>query len=384
MANFITGVIIRKDTFLFAEAPQTVQLNCIGLKVIDIGWATPIKGPGGIVNDYLKILIPQSKPTLDSIRILIVESEGSIYWIVLTDDGTTDTLVSRCNGCCGSTPVMPAVVIPPPLNEICPCLDAGGTTRTFVWPLPYNPNALAMMLYGTFDGVAGTPPYSGGGLANGAAVLAYLLANWTAYGTWTLTSGVLKLVSTTVKCASMYFPIIPAVYCFSFPVGTTTADSIVIGSSTVMFPGGAITFSSADPMGLQYVLSQLLSGSTIGLTTGSPSKLTYTGLQVPVKLQNAGVDVSGGAFTAGACSWTFNFDIPADIGVYSVTQPSFNGVVGVPDITGTTFATAAIMLTWFNTNMSAYGTWSLQSGSTILRLVSATTYTATNLTITSA
>ena len=233
MSKFITAQVIKKDTFLFAEAPQTIALPCEEARLIDIGWAKPLVH-NSVVVDYQKILIAPAKPSVDSIRIIIIEVEGSQYWVIAPDNATNTTFTNQCNACCGSTPSMPAVTIFPPVQQICPCLDADGTNRTFVWPMPFNPSALRIAFTGTFDGaaIAPTPPAS---FANNAAVVAWLIANAAGYGTWSLTSGVLKLVSSTVKCAGLTFSLVPASFCYTYDDGETTitADGVVIGGENI-------------------------------------------------------------------------------------------------------------------------------------------------------
>lgn len=250
--------------------------------------------------------------------------------------------------------------------------------------MPFNPSALRIAFTGTFDGaaIAPTPPAD---FANNAAVVAWLIANAAGYGTWSLTSGVLKLVSSTVKCAGLTFSLVPATYCYTYDTGETTitADGVIIGGEEILFPGGAITFSNTDLSPLQFALSQLLVG-TLTVQLGDPSKLSFTGYQVPADLLYNGGIAAGNAFAAGACSWTFDFAIPA-LGVgehYEATNAVFNGTAAAPTIVGVNHVDAAALLAWVTANWGFAGTWSLQSGSTILRLVGGTTYTATGLVIT--
>lgn len=110
MRKFITAQVIKKDTFLFAEAPQTIALPCEDARLIDIGWAKPLVH-NSVVVDYQKILIAPAKPSVDSIRIIIIEVGGSQYWVIAPDNATNTTFTNQCNACCGSTPSMPAVTI---------------------------------------------------------------------------------------------------------------------------------------------------------------------------------------------------------------------------------------------------------------------------------
>lgn len=384
MAEIIKIKIIRKDAFLFAEAPQWVEIPCTGAKLVDIVWMRPLVKDGIVVEYQTIIDTAANKPTPDSIRIGVIDTGGNRYYAVLADNATDSVFTNACNACCGSTPTLADVAIFPPIVQDCPCADASGN-YIWDWPLPYNPNTLAMLIGGTFDGAAATPAYTSTGFANAAALLTWVQANWGAYGTWSLTvsSTVLHLTSTTTKCAGVNIPLVPAVYCLSLPADHSALliDGIDIGGTVSLFPSGPISVSDSNPSALQFALNGFLVG-TVTVVAGAPTKIAYVGYQAPVALRYNGGAVSGGSFTSGACTWTFSITIPADVGGqnYHVTQASFNGVVATTDITGQAFATIATMLTWLNANW-AYGTWTSPDGTHIL-LTSTTTYTVTGLTVT--
>lgn len=70
---------------------------------------------------------------------------------------------------------------------------------------------------------------------------------------------------------------------------------------------------------------------------------------------------------------TFTFPFPSNpLGLlYSIPAPWFNGVAGTPVYAPSGITTAALFVTWANTNWSGYGTWT--SSGDIVTLVSAVT-----------
>jgi hypothetical protein len=384
--SFVKALVVQiNEQQLFASGGVKRNIPCGPMtEVLDLYWAYPITSNG--ILQYYWYQIGGSRPTVDAVNVLRVKdnSSGQTYFIALQDSQNAGTFTSACNGCCGSTPdISTGVVIPPIDAEICICPDVTTTdTYTFKAPIPANPNSLTLSLVGSFNNAAGTPAPNAS-YADAAAILTWVQANWSAYGTWSLqaTNTLLQLVTTTVTCANIDIELIPAVYCFTYPAASTTVDGIKIGGSIVTFP--AITFTNATPQALVDAISPYLIGTLD--STSIAGKLQYTGLQVPDNLTYQGSDVANTSFTGGACTGnTFNSTIPSITGGqhYHVTQPNFNGVAATPDITGQAFVDAPAMLTWVQANWAAYGTWSLQSGNTVLRLVSTTVYSESNLTIT--
>lgn len=348
------------------------------MEVLDLYWAVPIINSGLL--EYYRYDLTPSKPSIDSMRTLRVKDNlsGQVYYIGLQDDQTESTYVDACNGCCGTTPDISTGVVVPPIDyeeAPCPTIPSGTPVYDFYIPIPANPNSFSYSLSGTFNSVAGTPTPNAS-YANAAAILTWLQANWGAYGTWTLENSnqVLHLSSTTTKTAYINVELIAQAYCFTYPNSATVVNGIKIGGVNVLFP--EITFSVANKQALVDALTPYLIGTYD--TTTHTELLQYTGLQVPDNLTIDGADVAGTTFTAGICAETFNFTIPS-LGVgehYTISGDLFNGVAGVPTVSAQTFVDAAAILTWVQANWAAYGTWSLQTGDTILRLVSTTLDTA--------
>lgn len=70
--------------------------------------------------------------------------------------------------------------------------------------------------------------------------------------------------------------------------------------------------------------------------------------------------------------YTYNFTIPSNPNAlkYNILLPTVNGVVLTPALSAAGYATPAALLTAVQTNWAGAGTWSLQAGNTVLRLVS--------------
>lgn len=385
--NIVKVYVAQVDNFSFAQCnPVLKDVNCEGATVIGMAWLEPIYNRG-VRQEWLRSL-ETVKPTLDSIRVIMIQTKFPAvhtYYMAVGDADTPVAFTDLCNACCGSTPIQSLYTPPIPIVEDCACKDTNGN-YVFSYPLPNNPNGLLLKITGySFNGAYGTPapPAS---FADGAAMLIWLLANWAAYGTWTLVSGVLRLTGTTTSCMGLQLDTVDASYCMPYPsAGTLTADALVFQTSatgptyaTTPFPGGPVTYSNTSTGPLIYVLQQLLAG-TLAVNAGTPNRLQYTGKQIPVKLQVGGVDVVGGAFTAGVCLNTFTFPIPANPSSfnYFITGGVFNGIAGTPVALVSGWATTGAMLTWLNTNWSAYGAWTIVGSNLLLNAHSTTTATLT-------
>lgn len=376
----IFAYVIRVDNFNFAQCgPQVKNINCDGAKVVGMGWERPIYLHGNVLQEW-QLSLESAKPSPDSIRVIIVDvnqPESHRYYIAVADNATSATFTDLCNACCGDTPTTPVYTPPVPITEDCPCIDAN-SNYNYVWPLPANPNGLNIVMWGSVNGayMAPAPPAS---FANKAAILTWLNANVASWGTWGTTGNNITLVSTTSKCAGLSFDLLPQTFCLPGG-GAVTVDSLVVQTNatgpvtaTVVFPGGPITFDTTTMGSIQYMLQRLLQGDFL-INPGPTNNLQYTGKQVPVKLQLAGVDVV--AFTAGACQNVYNFAIPNNPSSYNyfITADTFNGVAGTPVPLVGGWATTGAMLTWLNANRSAYGTWTIVGSNLVL--TSAGTYSA--------
>lgn len=149
-------------------------------------WRAPVLNIDGSIAYYSMTPIlnddgTELPPTTDSYKVVEVNACGVLATVAIDNAQTSAILATACNICCGDAPVDLDVTIPSPIIEVRPCADAAGDRKVSV----AYPAGASLALSGTFDGVAGTPAASGGNPhASGAAILIWLNANWSAYGTW--------------------------------------------------------------------------------------------------------------------------------------------------------------------------------------------------------
>lgn len=308
--TFVTSnQVIRINDQNLAQCPGSAQIACADSVPQGTAWAVPVVDSFGILSGY-DIVVAADKPSPDSIHVLRVwDVERNItYFIAIDDADDGSVFVDNCNACCGTTPVMPTVVIPDPIVEECPCADEDGNI-VFQIPMPSNPNSLDLLISGTFNGVAGTPAPAAGGYADATALLTFLntaVTGWAAYGTWSY-AGVgnttLILTSTTTLCADVEVTLEAASYCFEIPAVATEVNGITIGAppTTTNFPN--IFFDASTAASRQAVIdaiSPFLIG-TLEIVGAGPYFVKYTGVQLPVVLTLDNVAVVATTFTEGAC-----------------------------------------------------------------------------------
>lgn len=396
--RIIQAPVIQVDTFSFAECgPKTIDINCDGARVLNMAWMVPLTHQG-VLKEYQKRL-DCPKPTPDSIRVVIVqvnEPESHIYYIAVDDAAGPTVFTDLCNACCGDTPSAPAYVPPALILQDCiECVNADGN-RVWNFPMPSNPNDLPFSIVGIIDGAPFpvTPPDS---FATPADLLTWLQANIEDLGAWT--SAVVGDTPTTVftftspgiggaTCLGLAITLLSAVYCIPIdPSGDpVTIDGLRMQidstptSIVVPLPGGPVTYSTTTPSALIYALQRMLNG-LFAINAGPAPQVQYSGLQKPTFLTFEGSNVQ--AVSTGECLNTFTFAIPTITGGqhFNISGQLFNGVAGDPVPPTGTFATSGAMLTWLNTNQSAYGAWTIVGSNLLLK--SHDTYSAA-MTITAA
>lgn len=306
MIQFVKGVLFQKNQVPLWQCPKAANIPCTNIDVRGVEWWIP-KISGGRLVGYDRFLgnsaANSARPQSDAIKTLrIVNLENNdTLWVVI-DTNDDDTLfVSNCNGCCGSTPVMPTVTLPAAIVEECICKDDNGN-YVFDFPLPQNLNALNYTILGaTVNGTA-LSALSGSGYSSAAALLSAVSSAYSAVGTWTLTntSKTLHLVSTTAACVNVAVTLVAKSYCLTLPVSGSPAqvNGIKIGTTLVPFP--AFGISADNPQDLINAISQYLIGTVVATNAGA--KIQYTGTQVPVDIEYNGVAVSGMTFASGVCS----------------------------------------------------------------------------------
>jgi hypothetical protein len=185
-----TGLIC--DTI--AKEPVSAENQVLGEE-----WYVPFSDNGTLAR-YDRVIQPLA-PTLDAVRTVRLRNPdtGATVWIL----GLSSDWVDRVNACCGATPSMPDQTLPAVSIEDAPCgvpvCVPGSTTYQYVDVIPVMVVGDAVVLSGSANGVAFTPVAPATGFASAASALAWAIANWGAYGTWTLSpdGDGLTLTSTT-------------------------------------------------------------------------------------------------------------------------------------------------------------------------------------------
>lgn len=178
-------------------------------------WLVPVID-GGVFGYYRPVIQPtaDAAPTTDAIRT--VRLRNPVTGQPIRVIGTLANWVAFANGCCGTTPVMPDVVIVDPIVEEQPCEQVicvpGTGTYFFLDVAPPLTAGQKYLISGSANGVAFTPAASVAGYTSLALALAFAQASWGAYGTWSISSDGdgLQLVSTTTKTGSVKVSILPA------------------------------------------------------------------------------------------------------------------------------------------------------------------------------
>ncbi len=247
-----------------------------------------------------------SEQNTEGTRIQVVE--------VLTDDGRALFLsgelsdyTDKCNDCCGSTPTLTPITIPPfqMCDEI--CADASGN-YVFQIYLPTLADNQTYTLTGIFNGAPASPTTSGP-YDDPTDALAGVITDWSAYGDWTLVDGhILTLTSKTTTCAFLIAPLDKLDYCLTvdFPV---TFDTIVRDDGN----GGTKTITLDAPVtaAANTSLAAALQHALVGgvyinpfsdgtLTTAMPGKINYEGTGRPITIKLGVTTV--GTWTTAACS----------------------------------------------------------------------------------
>lgn len=279
-------------SYLLCSTLQTKAIDCAKATVKGQWWAEPYICSSGIC--YRK-WSTAAEAGDSAIQFVEVEMEdGESYWL----SGTLTDYTTKCNACCGATPVLTPIAIPAwvPCTDICADSDGnyvyGFQVQTLASGQTYTASLYA-------DGVLVT---TSGALANPAAVLAYAQANWSAAGTWTLVGNTLILTSTTVTCATLIMALVSHSFCitvaypFTFDALTRSGDNGV--TETFTLPAAVTVANNA---GLDAALSSPIDYFSDGAVThATAGKVMYVGTGRPFLLKNNGSTV--GTWTTAACS----------------------------------------------------------------------------------
>lgn len=189
MSN-IVAVVLQQNTYSFAACGgKSKNIPCgDNQQLLGEHWAVPVKD-GGIFRGYTYEAKTATAPTYDSIAITIIQDKltGEIYHIL----GTAAQLDTACGG---GAALPLASTIPVVVPEFSVCAD---TTGAFIWV--FTPPAKTSGVYKPYVGLNNTQPVPPpvGGLADVAAVVAWLNTNYSAAGTWSAVGNTVKLVGTS-------------------------------------------------------------------------------------------------------------------------------------------------------------------------------------------
>lgn len=229
----IPAYVVQLNNTVFIEGDQIVgrvlDIPCKNDFIDDPNyWAVPVKD-GGIFTTLSYLLVAQypDQPTYDSFPVFRVRDKLSGYfWMIY---GTHDDFVSSCGTCCGSGAIpMPHTTDGYVIN-IAPCTTIGSEWGYAVnaqgqlyttFALPTLTGVETYYPYGSYNNVA-FPSANPAGYTTPAALLAYLNATWTNFGspnvaiTWTLSADNITLFAT-------------------FTAGAVRGDSICVVISNIL------------------------------------------------------------------------------------------------------------------------------------------------------
>jgi hypothetical protein len=238
MANYITAIVIQKNTSVFIKEaginaekiPGSPGEYATGLGVsmeipcpdnsssgqIDGDfWAVPVNE--GVVAGFNYVPYNPADtsavaPTPESFAVVRISSNASSdVWYVL---GTSVQYIASCNACCGTTPVPMPGIYSLPLQPGCQtmCQYNNGTDQQYfaVLGLPALINNQRYYPYGYFNGIA-LPLATSTGYVSTTTLLAFLntatttsvvngvttySGGWAIVGTWTVSADHLSLIAT--------------------------------------------------------------------------------------------------------------------------------------------------------------------------------------------
>lgn len=218
------------------------------VQVLAAYWFIPVTLGNRLLHYNELIATDATKPQADAFKVLRLKDAidaNTEYAIAVADADcvTTNSFVDKCNGCCGSTPVMADVTIPTPILQSPPQVTAS-LSNAFVFPFPANPNArLYSIPFPWFNGSAPATAYEPSGITTPAQFVTWANTSgkWDGFGTWTSTGDVVTLVSTSsddifVLLAGMQISLTAALFCFdlsSFSAGAAV-NGLKLGSATTL------------------------------------------------------------------------------------------------------------------------------------------------------
>ncbi len=278
-------------SYVNCDPATAVAIDCATAKVKGEWWMSPYPCINGIC--YQKL--PASQTDFD-IQVVEVETAAGVTFYL---NGTLEDYVDKCNECCGSTPELTPIPIPVyiPNGTICANDDGDYVFRFFVATVGSTQTFTAKIYIN--GALAGTST----AVASPAALLVYALANWSAYGTWTISdTNMLILTSTSQSNVVVQTTLVASDYCLA-PTFPVTFDEItLVGNNgvdrTITLPAPV---TAATNVQLAAALSSPVNYFADGtLTTAVAVKVNYNGTGQPKTISLAGVNK--GTWAHAVCS----------------------------------------------------------------------------------
>lgn len=275
------------------ETPSSIAIDCATAKVKGEWWMSPYPCLKGIC--YQKL--PATQTDFDIQVVEVETSEGVTFYL----NGTLSDYTAKCNACCGSTPVLTPIAVPVyiPNGTVCPDSNGNYIFRFFV-PTVGSTQTFTASIY--VNGEAGSPATSSA-VASPAALLVYALANWDAYGTWTIEdTNTLVLTTTSQTNVVVQTALVASDYCLA-PTFPVTFDEItIVGNNgvdrTITLPAPVTASTNVQ---LAAALSSPVNYFADGtLTTAVAVKVNYNGTGQPKTISLAGVNK--GTWVHAVCS----------------------------------------------------------------------------------
>ncbi len=295
----VLGKIFHQNGHQLSQCSPTKPISCDNASVEGLEWFVPDM-EAAIFRGYKRV-IQTAKPTPDSVRVIRVFSEGQTYWVVVNDNATGNEFTTACNACCeAGTPTIASPAIPALLQEDEVCADSNGDYVHYA-QIPTLIAGQKITLSGTIAGaeIVYDTPIDTAGYASAAALLAFLLTDAEAYGTWSLVGTApnqyLKLVTTSVNSkAGIQVPLVAAPFCTGAITLPVTFDTVVHnGITSTILPVTAQTTAEV----VQAVASIFADGN---LTLTIAGKIGYTGTGIPGTIKLGATTKA--TFGAGVCA----------------------------------------------------------------------------------
>ncbi len=176
----ITSLVLRKNLENYPEG-HLQGVDCENMAVLQTYWRVPITGRGTFNGNYRWVMVgvDVAKPTVDSVKALHLKDRltQDDYYVALTDGGSVDDFVSRCNACCDDVTAMPTVVIPEVVTEEIVCPDEDDNRNFFTITRALEAGEI-YDFQASIDGELLTPATQDEGFASLAAFETWADANW--------------------------------------------------------------------------------------------------------------------------------------------------------------------------------------------------------------